>query len=95
MKHFEKKDEIQEIFRISDYGLALFVDEYATIFFSCNGRQALPISKMPWKLQLPFFLTFLHDHSLAERFKDMEIVGAIDLYIKWKFCSGEELILSN
>ncbi len=95
MKPLEKNDKMLEIFQIPNYGLTLFVNQYASIFFSYNGQQALPISKMPWKLQLPFFLTFLHDHSLAERFKDLEIVGAIDLYIKWKFCNGEELILSN
>ncbi|VAW11208.1 hypothetical protein MNBD_BACTEROID03-1239, partial [hydrothermal vent metagenome] len=40
-----------------------------------------------------FYFRFLRDDTLAERFKDMEIIGAIDLYIKYVFCEGGSLSL--
>ncbi len=78
---------------INTHNLTFYLDKNSNLYFSeCTGPLSA-IEKMPWKFQLPFYLTFLRDDTLAERFKDMEILGAIDLYIKWKFCLQEELCL--
>ena len=93
---FEKNTyDLTEILRLQKNELILFMDNFANIYYQVNGKELMPLAKMPWKLQLPFFLTFLHDDVLADRFKDLEVIGAIDLYLKWKICNGETISITG
>ncbi len=73
--------------------MTIYLDSDSKLFYRLKEDSLRSMELLPWKLQMPFFLTFLHNRFLSERFKDMEIIGAIDLYIKWKFCNGEELTI--
>jgi len=84
---------LRKIFTIEFHGLSIYIDKYSNLFWAEKGERLLPLNTMPWKYQQAFYLNFLHDYELSERFKDMEIIGAIDLFIKSKYCLGQDLEL--
>lgn len=83
------------VFELPEYGLTILSDPFANLFWKHADAEVMPLAELPWELQLPFFLKFLHDDRLAERFKDCEILGAIDIYIKSKYFLREELNLED
>ncbi len=44
---------------------------------------------MPWTYQKFFYFAFISNDFMAERFKDMEPIGAIDLFLKNLYVGGE------
>ncbi len=70
------------------------MDKRSNLFFGENESCLKPLEEMPWESQQYFFFTFLHDDDLSERFRNMEIIGAIDLYIKSMFFLGKPMYLS-
>ncbi len=85
--------KLMVLFELPLHNLTVLGDQYANLFWQYEDSQPAPLAELPWKFQLPFYLTFLHDDELAERFKNMEIIGAIDVYIKSKYFLNEELSL--
>lgn len=83
------------LFELPHHQCTILADQYANIFWTTERSDIKPLSEMPWELQAPFYLTFLHDDRLAERFKDYEILGAIDIYIKSAYFNGKDLNLSH
>jgi len=84
-----------KVFSLSKEGVSFYLDKKSRLFWSKDGIKMLELHDLPWKYQLPFFLQFLHNNEFAERFKDMEILGAIDVFIKnqYFFSSNSELNL--
>lgn len=85
--------KINTLFEVQDYGFTILMDRYANLFWKTKNSDIKPLIDLPWKFQMPFFLTILHNDKLAERFKNFEILGAIDLYIKSKYLMNQELNL--
>lgn len=83
------------LFELKQLELTIYGDKYANLFWQTTNAKILPLTTLPWKFQMPFFLKFLHDDTLAERFKNLEILGAIDVYIKSKYFLNEELGLED
>lgn len=81
-------------YQVKDSCISISMDNHGGLFWHEPEKKTLPLKTMPWKFQLPFYLKFLHNDNLAERFKNLKILGAIDLYIKLKFCLQEPLGLS-
>lgn len=82
-----------QIFTLEKIETSIFMDKSSNLFWSNGNGRILPLAHMPWRLQQPFFLTFLHNESLSEKFKDLEIIGAIDLFVKNCFFHGHPLEL--
>lgn len=82
-----------EIFELKEQGLKFSLDSDANLFWSREGKTLKELATLPWKFQLPFYLKFLHNDDLSECFKDLNILGAMDIYIKLKFFSNEPLEL--
>ncbi len=80
-------------YQVKETHVSISMNNHGSLFWNKKEKKSLPLETMPWKFQLPFYLKFLHNHNLAERFKNLEILGAIDLYIKLKFCLKEPLEL--
>ena len=91
----QNKTEIKylEIFELKDFNLKILMNPFARIFWKVGNGKVVALSSMPWKYQLPFYLKFLHNDALSERYKNFDIIGAIDVYIKFKFCLNEPLDL--
>ncbi len=89
------KLKYQKIFEIPQMPLSIYIDKNSSLYYKTTTKQIQSIYQLPWKLQLPFYLTFLHNNSLAEKFKDLEIIGAINIYIKAKYFMGEKLYLDG
>jgi len=85
--------KINTLFEVQNYGFAILADQHANLFWKTKHSKINPLIDLPWKFQMPFFLTILHDDNLAERFKNFEILGAIDLYIKGRYLTNKELDL--
>ena len=71
-----------KVYELKHEKVAFYLNKKAQLFWAADGEKLQPLSNLPWVYQLPFYLTFLHHDDWAERFKDMEIIGAIDLFIK-------------
>ena len=89
------KTRIKRIFYLEEMELSIHLDKNSNLFWSYPQGKILPLSDMPRKIQIAFFLTFLHREELSEKFKDMAILGAIDLYIKNSFYNGHPLLLDS
>ncbi len=74
--------EIIHVFSLEQEKVEFYMDKKSNLYWSTTKERLKPITTMPWEYQLPFFLRFLHNNELAERFKNMEILGAIDVFIK-------------
>ncbi len=86
-------ETLKNIFILNKPHLTIYMDKCSNLFWAANNLKIYPLQHMPWQYQQAFFFTFLHSAELSEKFKDMEIIGAIDLFIKSKFCLGEPLEL--
>ncbi len=84
-------NELTLLYNLPQHGITFYTDRKAELFWKKADSNLLPLRQLPWKLQVPFYLKFLHDDRLAERFKDLEILGAIDIYIKSKYFLAEDL----
>ncbi|MEM7487462.1 MAG: hypothetical protein AAF348_19840 [Bacteroidota bacterium] len=84
---------LMKVFTIDTLKLCIYMDKYANLFWSVRGERLLPINALPWKYQKIFYFKFLHDDGIAAKFKEMEIIGAIDLYIKSTHVQGKPLDL--
>ena len=80
-----------EIFKLEDYNIVFLMDSHAHLYWKKDNGKNQKLSTLPWKYQLPFYLKFLHNDDLSGRYKDLDIVGAIDLYIKHKYSMNEPL----
>lgn len=87
--------EFFEIFNIEDLVLKLYLDKKSNLYFSEDSCGIYPIKKMPWRLQAPFYFTFLHSKELGNLFKDHDVIGGIDLFVKWKHCLNEDLNIKS
>jgi len=85
--------KITTLFEVQNYGFTILIDQHANLFWKAKDSGIKPLIDLPWKFQMPFYLTILHDDRLAEQFKNFEILGAIDLYIKLKYLRNKELNL--
>lgn len=72
-------------YRLKKEGVRFYIDKKSRVYWSIKGQSEKPLAELPWEYQQPFYFQFLHNSSLAERFKDMEILGAIDVFIKSQF----------
>lgn len=71
-----------KVFGLKEEGVVFYLDKTSKLYWSKDGIELKLLEKLPWRYQLPFYLKFLHNDGLAERFKRMEILGAIDVFIK-------------
>ncbi|GMN06531.1 hypothetical protein MTsPCn5_19200 [Croceitalea sp. MTPC5] len=74
--------DIIKVFGLAKEGVSFYLDKRSQLYWSKDGIRLEGIATLPWEYQLPFYLRFLHNDELAERFKKMEILGAIDIFIK-------------
>lgn len=79
-----------QVFELEKESITFYLDKKSTLYWSLDNIQLLTLDNLPWKYQLPFYLRFLHNNELAQRFKDMEIVGAIDVFIKREYFFGDK-----
>ncbi len=96
MENTKQNKKLNMIYRyqVKDSCITISMDNHGGLFWHEQEKESLLLETMPWKFQLPFYFKFLHNDNLAERFKNLGIIGAIDLYIKLKFCLKEPLALS-
>ena len=88
--------EFYQIYDLENLELKLFLNKNSNLYFkSYHSDSILPIEQMPWKLQSPFYFTYLHDKKLGDMFRNHDIIGGIDLFVKWKHCLQEDLAISK
>jgi len=87
--------DFYEIFNLNNLGIKLYLDKNSNLYFSYNFGAILPIKEMPWKLQAPFYFTFLHDQKLGNLFQNHDVIGGIDLFVKLKHCLQEDLNIAT
>ncbi|WP_299430783.1 hypothetical protein [uncultured Maribacter sp.] len=87
--------EFFEIYNLDDLELKLFLDKNSNLYFKAKSGSIMPIEKMPWNLQAPFYFTFLRDQKLGDLFQNHDVIGGIDLFVKWKYCLNEDLNIAT
>lgn len=88
------KETFFEVYRIENPMVTFYLDKDSNLFYSEVYNEYYSLQQMPWRLQQPFYFIFLNNQELEDKFKDVGVIGAIDLFIKWKFCLNEHLNLS-
>ena len=89
------QNPLRKIFTLSEMEMSIYLDRYSNLFWRVGEEHPKPLQTLPWKYQQAFYLTFLRDVKLTNTLKNMEIIGAIDLFIKGQYYKGEALELTN
>ncbi|WP_298474805.1 hypothetical protein [uncultured Maribacter sp.] len=87
--------EFYEIFDLKELHLKLYLDKNSNLYYREDTNEIYPLKQMPWRLQAPFYFKFLHSQQLGDLFKDHDVIGGIDLFVKWKYCLQEDLNITS
>lgn len=83
----EKAEQFKKIYEYfqDEMRILILTDRHNNIFWQKGNETPSTILNMPWRFQIPFYLTFLHDDKLASKYKDMQVLEAIHVYLKDNF----------